>query len=169
MTRVLNETAAEDVVARLTSKTDLVDVMIDLEDYLDNSSLYAFDNWIKGVMVQGPTVKKYWIEFTLKYDYEKMPDPSGALRLTIHGTKVTYQKAHERIPLPINSPADYLPGTRRPRMKKVPIWLVHFKIPRRFVEALDQELLDTYSDEMDDSDQNNIEDTVTQGQTNGLT
>jgi hypothetical protein len=37
------------------------------------------------------------------------------------------------------------------------------------VEALDQELLDTYSDELDNSDQNEVENTAAQGQTKGIT
>lgn len=165
---ILNENSAEEVVNRLTAKEDLVSVMLDIEDYFDTNNLYAFENWFDGVLVKGPVVKKYWIEITLKYDFKQMPDPAGGLRLTPHGTKITYQKAWQLVPQPINSPSDYQPGTRKPRMKKDPIWLVHLKIPRRFVEAMDQDVLDTYADEMEDHDQTDIEDVAMQGQSPGL-
>ena len=168
MTYLLNENDAEAVVKRLTDKEDLTAVMIDIEDYFDRSSLYVFDNWFEGVLVAGPIVKKYWIQITLKYPYNKMPDPSGGLRLTPHGTKISYRKAFEEKPLPINSPSDYKPGTKKPRMKKEPIWLVDVKIPRRFVEAVDQALLDTYADEMDETDEEEIEDANAAGAAGGM-
>jgi hypothetical protein len=146
------ETAASDVVNKLANKPDLVDIMIDIEDYLDSSNLYVFDNWIKGVLVKGPMVQKYWIDVTFKYDFQDMPDPDGGLRLTAHGTKIRFQRAKELRPLPINNPGDYEPGTHKPRMKAFPVWLVHMRIPRRFVEAVNQDLLDQYDDEAENSD-----------------
>ena len=92
---LLHENLATDVVNKLANQPDLVGIMIDIEDYLDNNSLYVFDNWIKGVLVAGPIVKKYWVEVAFKYDLHDMPDPEGALRLTPHGTKVSFKKAEE--------------------------------------------------------------------------
>jgi hypothetical protein len=155
--------SAADVVAKLASQQNLVNIMIDVEDYLDNSNLYVFDNWIKGVLVRGPVIKKYWIEITLEYAAKEMPDPEGALRLTPHGTMVKFQKSHRSEPQPIISPSDYEPGTHKPRMKREPIWLVHMSIPRRFVEAVNQDLLDQYEDEAEDSD--TADDQLSQGTT----
>lgn len=157
MTYIFENTAGDEIVKKLTSKNDLLDTMIDVEDYFDNSSLYVFDNWIKGELVDGPNIKKYWIEFTLKYPYHDMPDPRGGLRLTQHGTKIYFKKAYELAPQPIKSPSDYQPGTKKPKMKKEPVWLVHMKIPRRFIDAVDQELLDTYGDEIEDTISNEVE------------
>lgn len=160
---ILEQNSAVDIVNKLAKKEDLLDILLDVESYLDDANLYVFDNWIKGIVVSGPTVKKYWVEVVLKYDHKLMPDPEGGLRLTPHGTKVKFQKAQEEVPLPIHSPDDYEPGTKRPRMKKVPIWLVYLKIPRRFVEAVDQDMLDQYDDETDDVE--NAEDQLTTGST----
>jgi hypothetical protein len=162
---LLSETAASDLVAKLAKKPDLVDIMIDIEDYLDSSNIYVFDNWIKGVLVAGPFVRKYWIDVTFKYDYHEMPDPDGGLRLTPHGTKITFKKAKEQFPMPIKSPDDYEPGTKMPRMKTKPIWLVNIKIPRRFVEAINQDMLDQYDDSSDDVDVDNASDTLIKGST----
>jgi hypothetical protein len=149
MAYLLKENAADEVISRLTAKEDLVDIMIDIESYLDNSNLYVYDNWMKGELVSGPYVRRYWIDVTFKYALHEMPDPQGGLRLTPHGTKVSYCKAHELVDQPIETPSDYEPGTRKPRFKKEPVWLVHMKIPRRFIETLGQDVLDTYADEME--------------------
>jgi hypothetical protein len=159
---------AEEVIKKLTAKQDLLDVMLDIEDYFDNNNLYVFDNWFKGELVNGPLVKKYWIEVTFKYPYHHMPDPEGGLRLTQHGTKIQYEKTFQMVPVPIQSPDDYEPGTKKPRMKKEKVWLIHMKIPRRFVETLDPEMLDIYDEEVEDTDIDNAEDQMAQGQAPGL-
>lgn len=150
---LLHENLATEIVNKLAKKPDLVDIMIDVEDYLDNSSLYVFDNWIKGVLVAGPIVKKYWVEVAFKYDLRDMPDPEGALRLIPHGTKVSFKKAEELVPVEIKTPDDYEPGTKKPRMKKKRVWLVYMRIPRRFVEAVNQDMLDQYDDEAENSEE----------------
>lgn len=154
---------AEEIIKKLTAKQDLMDVMLDIEDYFDSNNLYVFDNWFKGELVDGPRVRKYWIEVTFKYPYKLMPDPEGALRLAQHGTKIGFKKSFQMVPVPITSPDDYEPGTKKPRMRKEPVWLVHMRIPRRFVEALDPEMLDVYDEEVEDTDMENAEDAALQG------
>jgi hypothetical protein len=63
----------------------------------------------------------------------------------------------------IKSPDDYEPGTKRPKMKKKPIWLVHLSIPRRFVDAVNQDMLDQYDDEAEDAE--NAEEQLIKGPT----
>ena len=139
----------ENVIVRLSDNTDLVDVMIAIEDYLDSNDMYGFKNWIEGEVVSGPYVKKYWVKVTLKYPYKKMPDPSAGLRLLKHGTKISFQLSCEEVPIEVKSPNDYQPGTKKPRMKKEKIWLVSLLIPRRFVESISKELMDLYDEEVD--------------------
>lgn len=152
MVHILKENAALDALTKLTNQPNLIDIMVDVEDYLDNCNLYVFDNWIKGVLVRGPVIRKYWVEITLKYERKLMPDPEGALRLTPHGTRVQFERAQELRPEPIRDPSDYEPGTHKPRMKPHDIWLIHMCIPRRFVEAVNQDMLDQYDEETDDSE-----------------
>ena len=136
-----------DAVKRLEDTDNLLDIMIQVEDYFDSLDLYVFKNFIDGELVNGPYVKRYWVTFTLKYPYTKMPDPQGGLRLLKYGSKVSYEKASEEVPVPVKSVSDLDPETQRPKMKKEPIWLVHFKIPRRFIEELNIEGLDLYDDD----------------------
>ena len=86
-------TSFQDVIDRVTSNNDLLDILLDVEEYLDSTNLYAFKNWIKGVVVDGPYVSRYWVKLTLKWSYMQMPDPTGAQRLLAHGTKVVYRIA----------------------------------------------------------------------------
>lgn len=139
----------ENVVKRLSDNKDLVDVMLAVEDYLDTNDMYVYKNWIDGELVNGPFVRKYWITLTLKWDYEKMPDPSGGLRLLKHGTKLRFRRDLEEVPVEIKSPDDYQPGTKKPKMKKKKIWLVDLMIPRRFVESISPEVMDLYDEEVD--------------------
>lgn len=152
MAITLTETSASDIVDRLHKDTNLLDIAIDIESYLDDANLYVFKNWLAGVLVQGPRMRKYWVDVIFKYEWHEMPDPDGALRLTPHGTKVRFSKAHELVPMPIRTPDDYEPGTKKPRMKKKKVWLVHMSIPRRFIEAVDQDLIDQYDLEADDAE-----------------
>lgn len=139
----------EEAINRLSKSEDLVDILIDVENYFDTNNLYAFKNWIVGEVVGGPFVKKYWVKLTLKYPYEKMPDPDGGLRLLKHGTKIHFDIALEEYPIEIKKPSDYQPGTKKPKMKHRKVWLVTIMIPRRFVQNIDAEIMDMYDEEVD--------------------
>lgn len=152
MAFIITETAASEIVDRLNKDSNLLDIAIDVESYLDDANLYVFKNWIQGVLVKGPIMRKYWVDVVFKYEHHEMPDPDGALRLLPHGTKVRYSQAHELTPVQIKSPDDYEPGTKKPRMKRKRVWLVHMSIPRRFIEAVNQDLIDQYDLEADDSE-----------------
>jgi len=152
---------SESVVKRITDSEDLLSIAIDIEQYFDSNNLYAFKNWIEGEIVGGPFVKRYWVKIVLKYDYHKMPDPDGGLRLLKHGTKIHYDIKYEEHPKEIKSPSDYQPGTKKPKMEKNKVWIITILIPKRFVQNLDSEVMDTYDDEVD---VNTVDDS--QGQTN---
>jgi len=153
---------ADEAIKRLDDSEDLLDILIDIENYFDTNNLYAFKNWLDGEIVGGPFVKRYWVKVMLKYPYDKMPDPDGGLRLTKHGTKIDYDIKYEELPIEIKSPSDYQPGTKKPKMKKHKIWVITMLIPRRFVQNLDAEIMDTYDD---DVDVNTVDDAAGQGAT----
>lgn len=140
------------VVKRVDDSPDLVDVMLSIEDYLDRNDIYAFKNWILGELIDGPNIMPYWIKVGFKWPGDKMPDPSGAERLLPHGTKIGFMKTSERQSQPINSQSDYAPGTHKPKIADVDIWIVEMLIPRRFVENIDSEIMDLYDDRIDDMD-----------------
>lgn len=143
-------TAGFDVVKRLSDNHDLVDVMISIEDYLDKNNIYVFKNWIDGELVDGPYVEPYWVKVTFKWDYKNMPDPSAAMRLVPHGTKIFFKKDWQNVPQPIKKPDDYEPGTHKPRIKKERVWLVEMLIPRRFLDEVNDKVMDLYGEKVDD-------------------
>lgn len=137
------------IIKKLNDNESLIDLMIDVEDYLDSNNIYAFANWIYGELVAGPYVKKYWVTVTLKWSHEKMPDPRAARRLLAQGTRIEFEKSSENESVEVKTPSDYQPGTKKPRIRKVPVWLVKMSIPRRFVSNVDDEVLDLYDEEID--------------------
>ena len=108
----LNPNPKEKLIKRLSDSSDLVDLAISIEDYLDTNNIYVFKNWIDGELVDGPYVEPYWIRVSFKWPYDKMPDPTGGLRLTQHGTKIFFRIAHENVPQPIHQPSAWLSNLR---------------------------------------------------------
>jgi hypothetical protein len=138
------------IVKRIDDSPDLVDVMIAIEDYLDRNDMYAFKNWILGELIDGPWVMPYWIKVGFKWPGDKMPDPTGAERLLQHGTKIGYKKTNQNVSQPVEEPGDYKTGTHKPKIKAEPVWIVEMLIPRRFVEDIDDEIMDLYDERVDD-------------------
>lgn len=138
---------SEDIIKKLDNTQSLLDVMLCAEDYFDSLDLFVFKNWIDGEIVDGPYVERYWVKFTLKYPFKDMPDPDGGLRLLKYGTKVAFQKCTEDVPVKIETSNDIDPETGKAKLKKLPIWLVHIKIPRRFINDLDIDGLDLHSED----------------------
>jgi hypothetical protein len=124
-----------DAVKYLSDNQSLLDIMLSIEDYMDSLDLWAFKNWIDGQIVDGPWVKRYWVIVSVKYSYENMPDPQGGLRLLKYGTKVKFEKTTEEVPVELKNPAEDIdPETQKPRVETKKIWIVHLKVPRRFID-----------------------------------
>lgn len=145
-----------EMIQKLFDEDGLQDILLGVEEYFDNMDLYVFDNWIEGEVVEGPNVSKYWVEVTLKYPMDKLPDPRGTYMFHNQGTKIQVRKDIEEVPLDYaRGPEDFQDapdgngmGGRKVKLEQVPVMLVKFTIPRRLVDAasvkeyelLDQEL-----------------------------
>lgn len=140
------------LISKLNDSKSLMDVLIQMESFMDDLDLYVYKNWFDGEIVDGPNIKRYWVSIILKYPFKQMPDPEGGLRLIKHGAKVSYKKAFEELPIPITDPSDFRDGTTKPKMKKEQVWLVEVQIPRRFIDELDDSDLELYADEVDVDD-----------------
>ena len=79
-------------------------ILLEIEGMLDKLDMYVFENWIEGEIVDGPNVSKYWIDLTLMYKREQMPDPEAITRLTEHNIKVFYKKDVLEQPKKIEDP-----------------------------------------------------------------
>ena len=86
---------------------NVLDILVEFERVLDQLDIYVYDNWIKGEIVEGPKIDRYWISVTLMYPYTMMPDPAGAERLMDHNCKVWYGKDELHHVAKISGPESY--------------------------------------------------------------
>jgi hypothetical protein len=136
---------------KIKRSDSLLDILIQCEKFLDDLDLYTNANWIDGEVVEGPKVSRYWVEFVLKYPYEKMPDPQGGMRLVFHGAKVYYKKTTLEIDV---SEKRNVAGEviQRAEKSEEKIWLITIKIPKRFIDDLSSDEIDDLEDEISGED-----------------
>lgn len=117
-------------LARLSSGTELTDLLCELERVMDDVGIFAYKNWESGELVSGPDITKYWFKTTWMYPKENMPDPDGALRLKKVGADVYFEESNFQQPVKVQSPQDWSDSeTKRAVMKDIPVWLVHIHLP----------------------------------------
>ena len=137
----MNTVNTRDVIQNVKNiyiNDSILEVLIDFERVLDELDLYAYRHWLEGELVSGPAVERYWITCTFMWPYNRMPDPRGAARLLMYGCKVTYKKSYLRMPLEIQNPSDFQPGTRRGKIERVPIWLVKICMPQEIISSMER-------------------------------
>ena len=110
--------------------------LLDFERVLDDMDIYAFKNWEIGELVAGPDIGKYTVGATFMWPEKMMPDPRGGKRLLPFDCKVTYKKQKIKIPIKIDDPADYIPGTKKARIVEKPVWLVEIVMPKRLMSEI---------------------------------
>ena len=149
-----------DFIKRLSDSASLTDILIQMESFLDDLDIYVFKNWFEGEIADGPTIERHWVSMILKYPYDKMPDPEGGIRLIKYGAIVSFARSREedtkdhkdRDIRDINSRYAYgnMNDAQNAIARKAPqlkdIWLVSIKIPRHFIDELQQ-----MSSELDDN------------------
>lgn len=136
--------------------------LLDFERVLDELDLYAFKNWQLGELVQGPEVGKYKVGCIFLWPEKLMPDPRGARRLLPFDCNVKFKKTTMQIPIKIEDPDDFIPGTHKARLIKKKVWLVEIVMPKSLMtdirtgsiemedQVLDLEDLDSaYEEDLD--------------------
>jgi hypothetical protein len=110
--------------------------LLDLERVLDELDVYAFKNWDRGELVAGPKVGRYRVSATFMWPEKLMPDPRGARRLLPFDCKVEYRRIMMKIPIRIENPSDYRPGTKKARIVERPVWLVELTVPKSLMSDI---------------------------------
>ena len=121
--------------------------LLDFERVLDEVDIYAFKNWEIGELVAGPDISKYRVECTFMWPLKLMPDPRGAKRLLAFDCDIEYMKKEIKIPIKINDPSDYKPGTKKAKLTTKEVWLVSITMPKSLMNDIR-----TGSIEMEDED-----------------
>ena len=123
--------------------------LLDFERVLDELDLYAFKNWSLGELVSGPVIGRYKVSCTFMYPASLMPDPRGGRRLLPFDCEVKFKKTEISIPIKIQDPDDYLPGTHKARLIKRPVWLVEITMPKSLMTDIRTGSIDLEDESID--------------------
>lgn len=123
--------------------------LLDFERVLDELDIYVFAHWKEGELVEGPVYEKYFVTCTFMWPYKLMPDPRGGERLLEYDCEIYYSKDTLEYPIKVKNPDDFEPGTKMPKMKKAPIWLVKIVMPKKLMQEIQQGSLDLESTTLD--------------------
>jgi hypothetical protein len=110
--------------------------LLDFERVLDELDLYAFKNWGIGELVAGPDIGKYQVTCIFMWPENLMPDPRGARRLLPFDCTVRFKKTRMKVPMKIDNPSDFRPGTHKARLIEKPIWLVEITMPKALMSDI---------------------------------
>ena len=123
--------------------------LLDFERVLDELDLYAFRNWDRGELVAGPEVGRYRVSATFMWPEKLMPDPRGGRRLLPFDCDVKYRRIMMKIPIRINDPSDYRPGTKKARIIERPVWLVEITMPKSLMSDIRTGSVELEDEEID--------------------
>ena len=110
--------------------------LLDFERVLDEMDLYAFKNWDRGELVQGPDIGKYKVGCIFMWPEKLMPDPRGARRLLPFDCDVKFKKTTIKIPIKVEQPSDYAAGTHTARLVEKHVWLVEIVMPKALISDI---------------------------------
>jgi hypothetical protein len=65
-----------------------------------------------------------------------MPDPRGAKRLLPFDCEVRYKKTNMKIPVKIEDPSDFRPGTHKAKIVEKKVWLVEIVMPKALMSDI---------------------------------
>lgn len=125
-----------DNIKRIYMSDGSLATLLDFERVLDELDLYAFRNWQNGELVAGPEVGRYRVTATFMWPERLMPDPRGGRRLLPFDCQIEYRRIMMKIPIRINDPSDYRPGTKKARIIERPVWLVEISMPKALMSDI---------------------------------
>ena len=111
-------------------------ILKDFERVIDELGIYVYKNWDEGELVEGPIVDRHWVKCTFMWPEKHMPDPMGGKRLLDYDCKISYEKSSIIKPRKIKKPDDIRPGTKKGKLDKLPIWLVHIEMPKKLIISI---------------------------------
>jgi hypothetical protein len=123
--------------------------LLDFERVLDELDLYAFKNWQIGELVSGPDIGKYRVTCIFMWPEKLMPDPRGARRLLPFDCEVKYKKTRMKVPMKIDNPDDFRPGTHKARLVEKKIWLVEITMPKGLMNDIRTGSVELEDEEID--------------------
>ena len=141
-----------DVIKSVYTNEGSLATLLDFERVLDEMDLYAFKNWQLGELVEGPDIKKYTVSCIFMWPERLMPDPRGGRRLLSYDCEVLYKKTDLKIPVKIETRADYRPGTKKARLIEKTVWLVEITMPKALMNDIRQGSIELEGESIDFDD-----------------
>lgn len=143
------------LIQHLYKDSSYLDLLMNVDDFFDILNLYIYPNWYEAEVVEFKIFKHY-VNIILKTPIDKMPHPNGGILLDKYDCIVKYKKSSEYLPVEINSEKDLvidrLTHKPRPKMKKVPCWLVDIMIPSKHIINDNVYDLESIQQKLDDND-----------------
>jgi len=148
----INEIAA--TISGVKKNRNTLDLLLEFEGVLDDLNIYAYENWIKGEVIKGPIISKYWVEVYLMYPKKHMPNPVAAERLIKHGCYVFFQEDTLTSNVKIKQPEDLVPdpddpGKRKPDTKETEVFVVKIVMPRHLLTDYNVKKISAMTGEID--------------------
>lgn len=138
-----------DTVRGIYTSDGSMSTLLDFERVLDEADLYAYQNWIVGELVQGPTMGRYSVKCVFMWPYKLMPNPKGAVRLLNVGCKVSFAKGKIKVPVEVKDYDDFDSGTRYPKMVEKKVWFVEIEIPLELMSDIKEGSIDLADENID--------------------
>jgi hypothetical protein len=123
--------------------------LLDFERVLDELDLYAFKNWQLGELVSGPDIGKYRVTCIFMWPEKLMPDPRGGCRLLPFDCEIKYKRTNMQVPMKIEDPSDYRPGTKKARLVEKKVWLVQITMPKALMSDIRTGSVELEDEEID--------------------
>lgn len=164
-----------DQIKKISDTNTLLDMLLEFEKVLEDVDLYAYANWEKGEVLEGPTLGRHFVTVKLLYKYADMPDPYGAKRLLVKDCLVKFEKDTLISPVRVKNFDDVETEIRadgsvrhKAKTKTEPVWVVEIKMPRRFVDEFSMDVVQADEDSYVDTESLNSEEaTDAEMQNNG--
>ena len=153
-----------DQIKKISETNTLLDMLLEFEKVLEDIDVYAYKNWQKGEVLEGPVLDRHYITVSLMYPYNDMPDPAGAKRLMGKDCLVKYKKDTLISPVKVKTFDDVTMEIRadgsvkhRAKTKSEPVWVVNVKMPRRYVDEFATDVVEADEDSYVDTEAVNAE------------
>ena len=153
-----------DQIKKISDTNTLLDMLLEFEKILEDIDVYAYKNWSKGEILEGPILDRHYVTVKLLYPHKEMPDPSGAKRLLARECLVKYRKDTLVSPVKVQSFNDVVAEIspdgvtkHRAKSKSEPVWVVEIKMPRKYVDEFSSEVVEADEDSYVDTESLNAE------------
>lgn len=153
-----------DQIKKISDTNTLLDMLLEFEKILEDVDLYAYKNWEKGEVLEGPNLDRHYVTVKLLYPHKEMPDPYGAKRLLARDCLVKYHKDTLVTPTKVKSFDDVVAEIspdgitkHKAKTKSEPVWVVEIKMPRRYVDEFSTDVVEADEESYVDTESMNVE------------